>query len=138
MNFNFKPSSYAINSRTLKLVQLLYTVQTRRNILKLSRNSHNHLTETPSFAWYVAAALKPLPQFASVHTNNGLIVPLFLLTKTNPAAPRYLSYLQSKRILIIESSFHHEHEYYHKNKACCILMGIKNLAKKLVFYCFLC
>ena len=54
------PSSYAIDSRTLKLVQLLYIVQTRRNILKLDRNSHAHLTETPSFAWYVAAALKPL------------------------------------------------------------------------------
>ena len=22
------------------------------------------------------------------------------------------------------------HKYYHKNKACCILMGIKNFAKK--------
>ena len=56
------PSSYAIYSRTtLKLVQLLYIVQTRRNILKFNRNSHTHLTETPSFAWYVAAALKPLP-----------------------------------------------------------------------------
>ena len=54
------PSSYAIYSRTLKLLQLLYIVQTRRNILKLNRNSHTHLTETPSFAWYVAAALKPL------------------------------------------------------------------------------
>ena len=53
-------SSYAIYSRTLKLVQLLYIVQTHRNILKLNRNSHTHLTETPSFAWYVAAALKPL------------------------------------------------------------------------------
>ena len=41
-------------------VQLLYIVQTRRNILKPNRNSHTHLTETPSFAWYVAAALKPL------------------------------------------------------------------------------
>ena len=41
------PSSYAIYSRTLKLVQLLYIVQTRRNILKLNRNSHTHLTETP-------------------------------------------------------------------------------------------
>ena len=61
MNFNFKPSSYAINSRTLKLVQLLYIVQTRLNILKLNRNSRTHLTETPSFSWYVAAALKPLP-----------------------------------------------------------------------------
>ena len=28
---------------------------------KLYRNSHAYLTETPSFAWYVAAALKPLP-----------------------------------------------------------------------------
>ena len=37
----------------------LYVVQTRRNILKLNRNSHTHLTETPSFAWYVAAARKP-------------------------------------------------------------------------------
>ena len=54
------PSPYAINSRTLKLVHLLYIVQTRRNILKINRNSHTHLTETPSFAWYVAAALKPL------------------------------------------------------------------------------
>ena len=44
----------------LKLVQLLYIVQTRRNILKLNRNSHTHLTETPSFAWYVAAARKSL------------------------------------------------------------------------------
>ena len=41
-------------------VQLLYIVQTRRSILKLNRNSHTHLTETPSFAWYVAAALKSL------------------------------------------------------------------------------
>ena len=32
-----------------------------RNILKLNHNSHTHLTETPSFAWHVAAALKPLP-----------------------------------------------------------------------------
>ena len=55
------PSSYAIYSRTLKLAQSLYIVQTRRNILELNRNSHTHLTETPSFAWYVAAALKPLP-----------------------------------------------------------------------------
>ena len=54
------PGSYAIDSRTLKLVQLLYIVQTRGNILKLNRNSHTHLTETPSFAWYVAAAFKPL------------------------------------------------------------------------------
>ena len=54
------PSSYAIYSRTLKLVQLLYIVETRGNILKLNRDSHTHLTETPSFAWYVAAALKPL------------------------------------------------------------------------------
>ena len=30
------------------------------NILKLYRYSHTYLTETPSFAWYVAAALKPL------------------------------------------------------------------------------
>ena len=51
MNFNFKPSSYAINSRTLKVVHLLYIVQTRRNIWKLDCNSHTHLTETPSFAW---------------------------------------------------------------------------------------
>ena len=29
------------------------------------------------------------------------------------------------------------HKYYHKNKACCILMGIKIFAKKIVFYCFL-
>ena len=28
----------------------------------------------------------------------------------------------------MKSSFHHK--YYHKNKACCILMGIKNFAKK--------
>ena len=42
------------------LVPLLYIVQTRPNILKRNRNSHTHLTETPSFAWYVAAALKPL------------------------------------------------------------------------------
>ena len=41
-------------------VQLLYIGQTRRSILKLNRNSHTHLTETPSFAWYVAAALKAL------------------------------------------------------------------------------
>ena len=61
MNFNSKRGSYAINSRSLKLVQLFYKVQTRRSILKLNRNSHTHLTETPSFAWYVAAALKPLP-----------------------------------------------------------------------------
>ena len=27
----------------------------------MNRSSHTHLTETPSFAWYVAAALKPLP-----------------------------------------------------------------------------
>ena len=54
------PGSYAIDSRTLKLVQLLYIVQTPGNILKLNRNSHTHLTETPSFAWYVAAAFKPL------------------------------------------------------------------------------
>ena len=27
--------------------------------IKLYRNSHTHLTETPSFAWYLAAALKP-------------------------------------------------------------------------------
>ena len=54
------PSSYAIYSRTLKLIQLLYIDQTRPNILKRNRNSHTHLTETPSFAWYVAAALKPL------------------------------------------------------------------------------
>ena len=27
----------------------------------MNRNSHTHLTETPSFAWYVAAALEPLP-----------------------------------------------------------------------------
>ena len=33
---------------------------TLRNILKLNRNSHTHLTETLSLAWYVAAALKPL------------------------------------------------------------------------------
>ena len=44
----------------LKLVQLFYIVQTRRNILKHNRNSHTHLTETPSFAWYVAAARKSL------------------------------------------------------------------------------
>ena len=43
----------------------------------MNRNSHTHLTETPSFAWYVAAALEPLPQFASVHTNNSLIVPAY-------------------------------------------------------------
>ena len=61
MNFNSKRSSYAINSRPLELVQLLYIIQTRRSILKLNRNSHTHLTETPSFAWYVAAALKSLP-----------------------------------------------------------------------------
>ena len=61
MNFNSKRSSYAINSRPLELVQLLYIIQTRRSILTLNRNSHTHLTETPSFAWYVAAALKPLP-----------------------------------------------------------------------------
>ena len=61
MNFNSKRSSYAINPRPLELVQLLYIIQTRRSILKLNRNSHTHLTETPSFAWYVAAALKPLP-----------------------------------------------------------------------------
>ena len=41
-------------------VQLHYIVQTRRSILKFNRNSHTHLTETPSFAWYVAAALKAL------------------------------------------------------------------------------
>ena len=29
-----------------------------RNIFKLNRNSHTCLTETPSHAWYVAAALK--------------------------------------------------------------------------------
>ena len=33
-----------------------------------------------------------------MRTNNDLIVLLFLLTKTNPKAPRYLSYLWSKRI----------------------------------------
>ena len=44
------------------------------------------------FAWYVAAALKPLPLFPLVHANNGLIVRLFLFTKTNPKAPRYYSY----------------------------------------------
>ena len=42
-------------------LQLLYIVQKHWNILKLCRYSHTHLTETPSFAWYVAAALKPLP-----------------------------------------------------------------------------
>ena len=26
------------------------------------------------------------------------------------------------------------HKYYHKNKACCILMGIKNFAKITAFY----
>ena len=25
------------------------------------------------------------------------------------------------------------HKYYHKNKACCILMGIKIFAKKVIF-----
>ena len=58
----------------LYLVQLLYIVQEHRNILKLYRNSRTYLTETPLFAWYVAAALKPLPLFPLVHTNNGLIV----------------------------------------------------------------
>ena len=28
------------------------------------------------------------------------------------------------------------HKYYHKNKACCILTGIKNLAKNLYFTAF--
>ena len=28
------------------------------------------------------------------------------------------------------------HKYYNKNKACCILMGIKNFAKKLYFTAF--
>ena len=28
------------------------------------------------------------------------------------------------------------YKYYHKNKACCILMGIKNFAKKLYFTAF--
>ena len=37
------------------------TVQNGRNILKLYRNSHTYLTETPLFAWYVAAALKLRP-----------------------------------------------------------------------------
>ena len=35
-----------------------------------------------------------------------------------------------KEDFIIKSSFHHEHKCYHKNKACCILMGIKNFANK--------
>ena len=76
----------------LWLVQLLYIVQKHGNIIKLWRNSRTYLTETPLFAWYAAAALKPLPLFGLVHTNNGLIVSLFLFTKTNPKAPRYLSY----------------------------------------------
>ena len=33
------------------------------------------------------------PSFALVHKNNDLTVPLFLFTKTNSKAPRYLSYL---------------------------------------------
>ena len=46
----------------LPIAQLLYIVQINdRNILKLYRYSHTYLTETPSFAWYVAAALKSLP-----------------------------------------------------------------------------
>ena len=72
-----------VQFKALNLVQILCTVPIA---------SHTHLTETRSFAWYLAAALKPLPQLALVHTNNGIIVALFLLTKTNPKAPRYLSY----------------------------------------------
>ena len=36
----------------------------------------------------------------------------------------------------MKSGFHHEHEYYHKNKACCILMGIKNFAKNVYLTVF--
>ena len=66
------PNSYAIYSRTLKLVQLLYIVQTRRNILKLNRNSHTHLTETPSLAWYAAAALKAVFHFHRIVANRSV------------------------------------------------------------------
>ena len=37
------------------------TVLNDTNTSKLYRNSHTYLTETPLFAWYVAAALKLLP-----------------------------------------------------------------------------
>ena len=42
-------------------VVTLNGVQKERNILKFYYNSHTYLTETPSFAWYLAAALKRLP-----------------------------------------------------------------------------
>ena len=38
-------------------VAIARTVQNNWSTLKIYRNSHTHLTETPSFAWYVAAAL---------------------------------------------------------------------------------
>ena len=100
------PSSYAMYSRTLNLVQLLYIVQTRRNILKLNRNSHTHLTETPSFAWYVAAALKPLCA-SSAHKQwpNCSIVHAY---QNQPESTKVLIIFMIKEDFIIKSSFHHE------------------------------
>ena len=80
------------NSRTAQLG----TVQIDRSMLRFYRNFRTYFTEAPSLVWYDAAALKPLAQFALVYKNNGLIVPLFLLAKANPKAPRYLSYLTQR------------------------------------------
>ena len=53
-------------------------------------NSHTHLTETPSFAWYVAAALKPLPYFALVRTNNGFNCSVVSVYQNKPESTKIL------------------------------------------------
>ena len=53
-------------------------------------NSRVYLTETP----HLHDTLQLLSNhFRNMHTNNDLIVPLFLHTKLNPKEPRYLTYL---------------------------------------------
>ena len=98
------PSSYAIYSlESLKLVQLLYIVQTRRNILKLNRNSHTHLTETVrrscSQTTFVIcfSAHKQWPNCSIVHAY-----------RNQPESTKILIIFMIKEDCIIKSSFHHE------------------------------
>ena len=59
--------------------------------MKLIRNSHTHLTRTPAFARYIAAALERTTEFALVLTNNGFIVHCsIVLAKANAEVTRYL------------------------------------------------
>ena len=125
-------SSYTINSRTLNLVQSLYIVQTHRNILK-PKLQFSYSFNRNAFICMVRRSCSQITSLIcfSAH-KQWLNCSIVLAYQNKSESTKILIIFIIKEDSLYKVKFPPWNEYYHKNKACCILMGIKNFAKNCI------